>query len=252
MHAWLVVFGSVWDQSFGPADRQKCRHTCSLSLCWCTFPHTLVKGNKVWFFHGSTCVAHKIHFFIWVSHKNLFSHACVTDIFRFHACVSHEISIFACFVWHVYLEMQLLEKENCGKLPSLGGGAWTCTHRYTPSAMTSLNCYRQWHCFCMVTWKLGAGPTTPDHRLKPKMAPVKIHGPLASTWFLRATQCAPKKTHAYVGTTHARTHAHVLKICSTPPPKKKTQGSGTPKNARIWPKTQGFWPSKMQGKNPRI
>ena len=79
------------------------------------------------FFHGSTYVAHK--------NSGSFAHGCLRKMFFFflHARVN-EISDFMhvlhmkypflhVFVLHVYFETPPLEKENCGKLLSLGGGA---------------------------------------------------------------------------------------------------------------------------------
>ena len=135
------------------------------------------------------------------------------------------------------------------------------THRQTPSAMTSLNR----HTIIADSERFLHGHMNTGsraHHTRPQVEskdadpnpPIKIHGPLANTLFLRAIHAQTKKQPAYIGTTHARTQAHVLKICTTTPPKRKDlappkmQGSGQ--------KRKDFDPQKckekMQGKNARI
>ena len=213
---------------------------CSLNLCWCTFPHTLVKGNKVWFF----MVAHVLHIKIQVffAHgclrKMICLHACVNEIFRFHACVSHEISIFACFGFACVFWNATPGKKNVA----------SC---HDKSEQTHHNC-RQWKTFVWSHEYWEQGPcTTPDHRLKAKMQTQTPQSRSMGHW--RKQSMHKQKKPAYIGTTHARTQAHVLNICTTTPQKRKDlappkmQGSGQkrkdfdPKNARkkCKEKTQG-------------
>ena len=119
------------------------------------------------------------------------------------------------------------------------------THRQTPSAMTSLNR----HTIIADSERFLHGHMNTGsraHHTRPQVEskdadpnpPIKIHGPLANTLFLRAIHAQTKKTTCiYRDNTCKNTGTCAQNLHHHPP---KTQGSGTPQNARIWPKTQGF------------
>ena len=112
--------------------------------------------------------------------------------------VSHmKYTFLHVLVLHVYFETPPLEKENCGKLPSLGGGAWntqTKTLSHDKSEQTLQTLILHGH---MNTGSRAMHHTRPQVESKDAdpNPPIKIHGPLANTFFLRAIHAPKKNLH---------------------------------------------------------
>ena len=158
-----------------------------------------MKGTKCDFFHGSTCVAHK--------DSGFFAHGCLRKMIFFTMHVSMKFSDFLhvshmnypflhVFVLHVYFETPPLEKTvaSCPPLVEVHG-----THRQTPSAMTSLNRHTtiaDSERFLHGHMNTGSRAHHTRPQVESKDAdpnpPIKIHGPLASTLFLRAIHAQTK------------------------------------------------------------